>query len=374
VKRLRAVLVYIEPLPYVAALADELRTAWPGPIEVYYVTTNLTQPWNLALNNGHETVLPVNFLKKLRILWAVLRRDHKQTILHLAGWGHPILLSAMLMGRLLRIPIAVESDTPEGRPVQNWRRLLKKLFYPYFFRLPDFFLPAGTRQARYLGSYSVTEDRMVVAQMTVDVRAIRQFSRQDREGTRKTTRMNWATGADERLILYVGRLEPYKGIEVLLSAFGYVMEDLGGLRLVIVGDGSLRPSVESFAARAKNRIIYLERLFGYDVLRAYIAADFLVLPSLSESWGLVINEAMASSLPVIVSDQVGCLDDLVRHGETGLVVGAGNVSELASAMRQLAQDSSARIRMGRAAENLISNWTVENEAQKIVSAWTEMTR
>jgi len=172
----------------------------------------------------------------------------------------------------------------------------------------------------------------------------------------------------------MGRLEGYKGVEVLLSAFARAAKEENNLRLVIGGDGSLRPRVEAIAADAEHRVTYLGRLSGDDVWRAYLAADFLVLPSLFEPWGLVVNEAMACGLPVIVSDRVGCADDLVPHGETGLVIGAGHEIELASAIQQLARAEPDRCRMGLAAENLISKWTLCNEARNIISAWDAIAR
>jgi glycosyltransferase involved in cell wall biosynthesis len=209
--------------------------------------------------------------------------------------------------------------------------------------------------------------------MTVDVCAIRRFCA-DKKNIRRAARQSWGMSAEERIVIYVGRLEAYKGVNVLLSAFARAIQGENDLRLAIVGDGSLRPRVEALAARPDKRIIYLGRLCGNDVLRAYVAADVLVLPSLSESWGLVINEAMACGLPVVVSDRVGCIEDLVRPGETGLVVGADGESELSAAIMWLLRDSCARSRMGRAAEMLISNWTLAREAQNVVSAWNEIAR
>src|SRR4029077_18085376 len=124
-----------------------------------------------------------------------------------------------------------------------------------------------------------------------------------------------------------------------LSAFARAVAENSDLRLVIVGDGSLRALIETVASDADDRVTYLGRLRAADVQRAYLAADLLVLPSLFEPWGLVVNEAMACGLPVIASDRVGCAEDLVRHGQTGLVVGAGCERELAAAIRQLARDA-----------------------------------
>jgi glycosyltransferase involved in cell wall biosynthesis len=369
-------MVYIEPTPYIIALIDKLRLVEGDSIEAYYITTNMSQLWELRLESGD--VLPRGFLARMQALRRALTRDREPTILHLAGWGHPVLLGALLMARSLRIPVAVESDTAERRPDRSWRHVwlhwVKKLLYPPLFRLPSRFLPGGTRQARYLGRYGVKQERMTIAQMTVDVCAIRRFCSQDREAARAAARARWGMLADARIVLFVGRLEASKGLQALLSAFARAVAEENDLCLAIAGDGSLRAHVEAIAAKPDCRVTYLGRLSGDDVLRSYLAADLLVLPSLFEPWGLVINEAMACGLPVIVSDRVGCADDLVRPGETGLIVGAGREIDLASAIRQLARDEPARRHMGQAAERLISNWTLGNEARNIVSAWHEIAR
>jgi glycosyltransferase involved in cell wall biosynthesis len=378
VRPFRVVMVYIEPTPYIIALIDRLRLVGGGSVEAYYITTDLSQPWALRLESGHERVLPGGFLARMQTLRRALTRDRESTILHLAGWGHPVLLGALLMARSLQIPVAVESDTAEGRPDRSWRHFwrhwVKKLLYPLLFRLPSRFLPGGTRQARYLAQYGVEQERMTIAQMTVDVCAIRRFCSRNREAARSAARARWGMSADRRIVLYVGRLEASKGLQELLSAFAHAVAEENNLCLAIAGDGSLRAHVEAIAAKPDCRVTYLGRLSGDDVLHSYLAADLLVLPSLFEPWGLVINEAMACGLPVIVSDRVGCADDLVRPGETGLIVGAGREIDLASAIRQLAGDEPARRHMGQAAERLISNWTLGNEARNIVSAWHEIAR
>jgi glycosyltransferase involved in cell wall biosynthesis len=368
----RIVMIYIEPTPYITALVEALRASWAGPIEAYYITTDLSQSWQLRIDEKKVRVLPTGFLASMRVIQAALIREREHTILHLAGWGHPVLLAAMFLARSVRIPVAVESDTAEGRSDRSWRSLLKKLLYPLLFRLPSRFLPAGSRQANYLAGFGVTPERMTIAQMTVDVGAIRRFCLTERETARSAARARWGLSADDRNVLYIGRLEDDKGLKQLLSAFARAVAEDNDLRLTIAGDGNLRSSVEAIAANPQSHVIYLGRLAGEDVLRAYLAADFMVLPSLFEPWGLVVNEAMACGLPVLVSDRVGCADDLVRHGETGLVVGAGRELELTSAICRLARDALARSRMGHAAEKLVSNWTLDNEARNIVATWGEI--
>jgi glycosyltransferase involved in cell wall biosynthesis len=361
-------MLYIEPTPYIVGLVEMLRRAHVGRIEVYYITTDLSQNWKLQHESEDEHLLPAGPLKKLHALWIALTRDRQRTILHLAGWGNPILLAAMLIARALSIPVTVESDTAEERADRAWSVMVKKLLYPLLFRLPNHFLPGGTRQAQYLGRFKVKPGRITISQMTVDVCAIRRFCAKDRELVRSVTRAAWGVSDKERIVLYVGRLERHKGLMQLLSAFSRVAAEENDLRLAIVGDGTLQPQVEALVAK-DHHIIHLGRLSGDEVLRAYVAADLFVLPSLFEPWGLVVNEAMACGLPVIVSDRVGCETDLVQQGETGLIVRAGSETELSAAIGQLVRDAPGRSRMGKAGQRLISTWTLGNEARNIMNAW-----
>ncbi|MBI3240881.1 MAG: glycosyltransferase family 4 protein, partial [Chloroflexi bacterium] len=126
------------------------------------------------------------------------------------------------------------------------------------------------------------------------------------------------------VFLYVGRLEPHKGIQDLLDAFVDLPKESRKSHLIIVGDGSMRRLIES-AARTHPAVEYLGRLSGNALIHAYSRADVFVLPSRVEPWGLVINEAMAASLAVIATDRVGCVDDLVREGENGRVLKPGEL-------------------------------------------------
>ena len=355
------------------ALIDTLRRLWRGPIETYYIVTDLSQPWRLRLDLEQGKVLPSGLFSKLRTIWHVLTRDRKHTILHVQGWGLSVLLIAMVMAKSLRIPVAVKSDTSEGRWDRYWvPRTIKMLLYPLVFRLPNRFLPAGTRQVRYLKRFGAKHERIRIAQMTVDICAIRHFCSKDRDKVRSAARTRWGMSPDDCVVLYVGRLEPYKGILELLCAFGHAAEEENALRLAVAGSGTLQFRVEEIAANPDCRVSYLGRLSGEDVLRAYLAADLLVVPSLFEPWGLVVNEAMACGLPVIASDRVGCADDLIRHGETGLIVPGGDQTKLSSAILQLVRDALERRRMGKAAESLISHWTLQNEARNFMSVWGEI--
>jgi glycosyltransferase involved in cell wall biosynthesis len=232
------------------------------------------------------------------------------------------------------------------------------------------FTPAGTPQAAYVRSFGVPSSRIRIAQLTVDVAAIQTWSNAFTLDRRAKVRSCLQLANDNIAILYVGRLEPHKGVEDLLAAFMTLRGRLPNARLLLAGDGSLRDRVIAAAAEMPA-IHYLGRLADETLWEAYNIADIFVLPSRFEPWGLVVNEAMAAGLPVVVTDRVGCGPDLVQHGVTGLVVPAASVTALSTALETTCAETDWRRYMGSQARQLISQWTLANQARNTTAAWRQ---
>lgn len=362
-------LVYLEPTPYILALWRELSAVGSGDM-IVFCGVNVTQAWDLDANEIPGcTTLKGALTSRIRHLNTLLSQPGL-TLVHLAGWAGPLLLFALLSARLRGLPVVVESDTQLRRSLPLWKRAVKRVVYPLFFRCVSRFLPAGSRQVRYLQHYGVESERIRVAQMTVDVDGIRAFADGAGRARRDSLRASHGAGAETLVFLFVGRLEPMKGLDILFGAFRSVLTPA---LLLIVGEGTLRGEVRS-AALSDARIRTLGRLTGDALLEVFAAADVLVLPSTAESWGLVVNEALAMGLPVIASDAVGSVDDLVLHGRTGFVAPAGDAQALGRAMAQLAREPGTRRAMAARGRELISSWRLADEAAIIVKTWKEVER
>lgn len=160
----------------------------------------------------------------------------------------------------------------------------------------------------------------------------------------EAVRRELGIGAREVVAVYVGRLAAEKNLELLMEAWR--QRSPGGPdRLLLVGDGPLRSLLER---RAQPDVIFAGYRQGEDLARCYAAGDFFVFPSLTDTFGNVMLEAMASGLPVIGFDVAGPRD-VIRHGQTGLIVEERNAAALALAMGQLAGMARQRAHMGRAA-------------------------
>jgi len=139
--------------------------------------------------------------------------------------------------------------------------------------------------------------------------------------------------------------------------------------LLMVGDGELMGECERLARESNLPVTFTGFLNQTEIVGAYVAGDCLVLPSdHGETWGLVVNEAMACGRPAIVSDQAGCASDLIRDGETGFVFPFGDWDRLAELLAQCASDRNAIIAMGERARKRIADYSPNGAADGMAQA------
>ena len=156
-----------------------------------------------------------------------------------------------------------------------------------------------------------------------------------------------------------------KNLFALIHAYALYREkkpsNADAWHLVVLGDGELRPKLEGLIKeRGLGDHVHLPGFRQYAELPIYYGlAGAFILASTSEQWGLVVNEAMACGLPVIVSERCGCVPDLVHDGRNGFVFNPHDVDALATLMATIASDANRRAIMGLAGREIISRWTVE---------------
>ncbi len=179
-------------------------------------------------------------------------------------------------------------------------------------------------------------------------------------------------GLPSSYILSVGRQIPKKNFLTLLHAYSYFRRSANDApHLVLVGDGEQRAELEQVVEANKlDGVVFLPFQSQLDLKSIYQKAQFFVLPSLhGETWGLVVNEAMASGLPVLVSSQVGCASTLVADGVNGYVFDPGDHQELASMLELMSGISDHdRSAMGIRSEEIISQWGLDRFCMGVDSA------
>lgn len=174
------------------------------------------------------------------------------------------------------------------------------------------------------------------------------------------------------IVLFVGRLVYYKGIEVLLEAFRHVRA-----HLVVVGEGPLRPSLEQLIRRQglSDKVHLLGRVPDEELRKLYAACDIFVLPSTvsTECFGLVQVEAMLAGKPVINTNLPTGVPTVSIHGETGLTVDPKSVQQLYEALATLISDNQLRLTYGaNARKRALANFTLERHTQSVQQVYDEI--
>jgi glycosyltransferase involved in cell wall biosynthesis len=183
-------------------------------------------------------------------------------------------------------------------------------------------------------------------------------------------RRDWGIPADATCFLFSGKLIPKKHPLDVLHALGRAGQAGARAHVLVVGTGALLEPARALVERERLPVTFAGFLNQGEIVRAYVAADCLVLPSdTGETWGLVVNEAMACGLPAIVSDQVGCGPDLIFAGETGALFPMGDIAALANRLMQFAADP-ARLRvMGeRGRQRVQADYSVERAVEGTLAA------
>ena len=266
---------------------------------------------------------------------------------YLASW------QALWWANSRRIPFMLwsESNVRDMRSRYAIVEALKK----HFLNACNGFVVPGRASLEYLRELGVGHRPIFTAPNAVDVDFFSRTSRWARENAADVRRRK---GLLDRYFLYVGRLVAEKGVFELLEAYVKLGADAHGAPgLVFVGDGVERRRLE---AKAQEKARGKVQFFGFaqreDLAEFYGLAEALVLPTYSDPWGLVVNEAMACALPVIVSKAAGCVEDLVAEGLNGFVVPPRDIAALRIAMRTLVDSAELRNQMSlRSAEKTRAN-------------------
>lgn len=293
--------------------------------------------------------------------------SRRPDIILMTGWQCMGLLQLFIAARLQRISILLRMDNNE----KKHRRFLMGILHRLILSQTKFVLPVGISNRRYYSNLGVADLRMIKSPHCVDNHHFSVLADQERP-QRQQIRRNWGVPDSAFCFLFCGKLEEKKHPGDILAALAIIKQaaESANVHCIFVGSGVLESQLKRQAESSNLPVTFVGFLNQRQLSSAYVAADALVLPSdCNETWGLVVNEAMACGLPAIVSDQAGCAEDLIRVGQTGLTYPCRDVDALARAMLALANDAAASQHMGRDASHLVdSSYSLNSAAQGIAQA------
>jgi glycosyltransferase involved in cell wall biosynthesis len=300
-----------------------------------------------------------------RELWRVLEKIAPQVVA-IPGWGSVAALLALEWCRKKNVPTLVMSASTEVDESRSWwREWLKSQVVRQF----NAGIGGGKPHVDYFVRLGLSRNTTFVG---YDVVGNDHFSQGADTARSQVERIHANKSIPSHYFLNSSRFIEKKNLARLIDAYAQYQKIAGtdAWHLVVIGDGPLRTEVENHISRLNLQpYIHLPGFKQYDELPEYYGlAGAYVQASTTEQWGLVVNEAMASGLPVLVSDRCGCAPDLVHTGINGYTFDPFNVEELAGLMQKLAGNECDLAAMGQASRGIIADWTPATFARNLFKA------
>jgi glycosyltransferase involved in cell wall biosynthesis len=249
------------------------------------------------------------------------------------GWYLRSYWQAVAACAWQKVPVLVRGDSHLGTPRSAAKKVAKQFTHRTMLRSFDGFLSVGSLNTAYLKRYGVPDRKIFRVPHFVDNEFFAAGASD--EGARAAARTAMDVVPGEIVALFVGRLIDLKRPRDLVQAAARLNKASGEVvRVVFAGAGPLAEAVAEEARRLGVPVSLLGFRNQSELPAIYAASDFLVVSSDQETWGLVVNEAMASGIPAIVSRAVGCAPDMIVPGVTGFVYPAGDIGALAEAMHR----------------------------------------
>jgi glycosyltransferase involved in cell wall biosynthesis len=306
---------------------------------------------------------------KLMIFKSILKEinDFKPEIVNINGfftWYH--ILTAFYC-KLKGIKIILSNDsTANDNPKVWWKSLLKRAM----IRISDGYYCFGTKSAEYLSTFGADDTKFLSKKGAVVNNDFISESFQKALPNRGLNLEELGIKTAKNFI-FVGRFIDFKNLPLLISAFKEAQSKANNQwGLVFLGDGFLR---EILQKQIKNEAVQNTHFLGgkswFEVPDYLALADVLVLPSKSEPWGLVVNEAMICGLPVVVSDRCGSAVDLVIEGKTGFSFPFDDEKNLAAILIKIMNEEIDLKQMGINAQEKIKEFSPQIAAEELIKGF-----
>ena len=372
----RVAFVSPEPTPYRSPLLDRVAATDEIDLTVIYAAHTVAgRTWKV------EPLHRAVFLDGLKIpgvrgvfrhdypvtpgIWKALREARPECVV-VSGWSTFAAQAALSWCRARRVPYVLLVESHDAGPKPGWRRRVKETVVPPIVKRAASVLVTGSMARDSMLELGASPERMLVFANTIDI--ARYGERADElAGRREELRAGFGLAPADVAVVTVARLAPEKGIDVLLRAAAQA-----SLPVVVVGEGPERERLEQLGRELGIRATFTSKPWD-EVVEAYVAGDIFALLSTHEPWGVVVNEAAACGLPLLLSERVGAARDLLRDGEYGVLVPAGAVAAAAGALRRLAGAPELRRRMGARSRELARGFGYGPSVDNFLAAVREAT-
>jgi len=309
--------------------------------------------------NGFEVItapgLPIPGYKELRFGIPIKKRllklwkEQRPDVIYIATEG-PLGSSALQAARSLEIPVASGFHTRFDNYTRHygigWLEPLARAYLRRFHNRCQLTLVPTRALLEKLQRQGFKNITLIARGVDTEL-----FSPDRRDDA---LRNEWGLRDDDLALIYVGRLAAEKNLKLAVDAWLAIRQDRPGTRLILVGDGPMRGALQ----KDHPEIIFCGMHRGESLARHYASGDLFLFPSLSETFGNVVIEAMASGLPVL-GYRDAAIREYIRHGENGIAIEAGDRQQFIRAAREAVQESALLARLGKQArkDSLAMDWS-----------------
>jgi len=333
--------------------------------------------WDAELLSGYES----RFLRRAatnpksgnffslrdRDIWAVMREEQAE-VLWLHGYNFLTHMMAASMQLVRRKPLLVREEQNLLNPRPLWKRVAKELGLRILLTRSHG-LYIGSRNRAWFQHFGLKSDKLFFTPYSVDNDRL-QAAERKLSGERTRLLASFGISPDSGpVILTVSRLVGKKQPQFILDAFRQARQRVK-CNLLVVGSGELEQSLREKVQNEEIPDVHFAGFLNQSrIAEAYVCGDIFTLASrYDETWGLVVNEAMNFSLPIIVTNEVGCAPDLVYEGRNGYVVSSEDPNEMAAKFLSLLSDERSRTEFGNESKRIIDEWNHDVAAQGIADA------
>lgn len=285
-------------------------------------------------------------------------RKFKPDVVNISGYYEPAMNLILLYCKLSGIKVVISIDSTESdNPNVGWREKIKSLVV----NMGNGFFCYGSKSAEYMYKLGISPEKILLKNNAVDnqkVASIYQEAQKSREIKKNIL------GLRKYNFIYVGRLIKFKNIDNLLAAYKNLNTPDWGL--IILGNGSEEEKLKHYVAENQlGGVCFVDGKQWFEVPEYMALADIFILPSFSEPWGLVVNEAMACGMPVLVSEKCGSAPDLVRENENGFKFDPFDVVQMTEKMNEFVLKPEIIEPFGLKSKQIIQHFSPEKVAEEM---------
>lgn len=336
---------------------NEITRANLGPVDRSIHQYN----YQVLVDDYYENIPNTTRARKM-LYWV---RKFKPDVVNVSGYYEPAMNIIIFYCRMVGIKVIISVDsTEEDKPNIWWKEAIKRFVVN---RAQGFFC-YGSKAAEYMFKFGVKPDQILLENNAVDnqtIASIYQEAYQNREVEKEKYDLRPYN------FIYTGRLMAIKNVDNLLLAFSKLKTKDWGL--VILGDGAEGEKLRKYVVDNNlEGVRFIEGQAWYNVPKFMALGDVFVLPSYSEPWGLVVNEAMICEMPVIVSNKCGSSHDLVKNGENGYTFNPYDTEELVGIMQKFVDDLDIIKVFGKVSKEIIKKYSPDQVAQEMYAGFKKV--